>query len=62
MVLNLIIDLKLEGKLVNGNLTLTGIVLEGAREEGLWEEEPRDPESRRGSLFNPLGKEGYTVV
>jgi len=31
-------------------------------EEGLWEEEPRDPEGRRGSLVDPVHEEVNSVV
>jgi len=44
-------------QLVNGDLVFTGIVLQGTCEEGLREEEARDPECGRRTLLDPLSEE-----
>jgi len=45
----LIDDLEVELELVDSDNVLTGEVLQGCSEEGLREEESRDPESNRGA-------------
>lgn len=45
----LIDDLEVELELVDGDNVLTGVVLQGCREEGLREEESGNPESNRGA-------------
>lgn len=62
VVFNFVVDFELEGELVNGDLALSGVVLERAREEGLREEEPGDPEGRWSTLVDPTGQEINTVV
>jgi len=62
VVLDFIVYFKLKGEFIDGNLALTGIVLKRTCEEGLWEEEPRDPEGRRGSLVDPVHEEVNSVV
>eukprot|EP00906_Rhabdomonas_costata_P020195 RCo029349 len=47
-------DLEGEGHGVNADLVLPGVVLEGAREKGLREVQPGDPEHRRGAPVEPL--------
>lgn len=62
VMLNLVVDLVLEGELINGDLALTGIVLECASEESLREEETTDPEGRWCSLVKPCLEEVDSVV
>jgi hypothetical protein len=51
---------EVEHKRVDGYFVLAGVVLFGAGEEGLGEEEPTDPEGTRGSFINPLLDEGQS--
>lgn len=53
VILNFIVYLELEGELVNSDLAFSRVVLECGSKEGLWEEEPRDPERGRSALVNP---------
>jgi len=57
-----IADLEVEGKLIDSDLVLTSEVLQRTREEGLWEEESRDPESVWSTSINPLGQEVDSLV
>lgn len=57
MVLDLIIDLEIEAELIDSNLSLTRIVLQGGGEESLGEEEPRDPEGGWCTLVKPVLEE-----
>jgi len=45
----IITDLKVIAELINGDLHFSRIVLQRTSEEGLREEESRDPESNRGA-------------
>jgi len=59
---SIVANLKVETKLINGNLVFTGIVLKSSREESLWEEETRDPEGRRSTLFDPFLEEANPII
>lgn len=54
--------LEVVAELIDSDLVFTSIVLKRAREEGLREEEARDPEGGRRSLINPLGQEADPLV
>ena len=45
---------ELEAQLVDRQVVLPCVVLEGACEEALWEEEARDPEGLWVAVFNPV--------
>ena len=54
--------LEVVAKLIDGDLVLSCVVLEGTREESLWEEETRDPEGSWGSAVNPFGEERDPII
>jgi hypothetical protein len=62
VVLDFIVNLEVETKLINGNLALTSVVLECGGEESLGEEEPGYPESRGRTLVKPVLEEGSSFV
>ena len=51
-----------EADLIDCNGVLTGKVLLRASEEGLWEEEARNPEDAGGTVVVPILQEGDTVI
>lgn len=62
VVFDFIVNLVVEGQLINGDLAFTRIVLQSSGEESLGEEEPRDPEGRWGTLVEPVLEEGSSLV
>jgi len=62
VVLDFIVDLVVETKLINGNLALTRVVLERGSEESLGEEEPGDPEGRGCTLIKPVLEEVGSLI
>lgn len=62
VVLDFIVNLEVETKLINGNLALTSVVLESGGKESLGEEEPGYPESRGRTLVKPVLEEGSSFV
>jgi len=59
--LDLVVDLVLEGELIDGDCVLSSIVLELACEEGLGEEESRYPEDSRWAGIDPFLEEFDSV-
>jgi len=57
-----IAHLEVKGKLIDSDLVLASEVLQRACEEGLWEEESRDPEGVWSSAVDPLGQEVDSLV
>ena len=45
---------ELEAQLVNREIVFAGMILEGACEEALWEEKPREPETARLTVLYPM--------
>ncbi len=58
----IITDLEVIAELINGDLHFSRIVLQCTSEESLREEESRDPERGRGTVFNPFVKECDSFV
>jgi hypothetical protein len=54
---SLILELEVEGKLIDGDRLLTSVVLKRTRQEGLREEESREPVHLGGSVVDPSVKE-----
>lgn len=51
---SIVAHLEVKAKLIDGDLVLSGIILERTSEESLREKEARDPEGGWGTTFNPL--------
>lgn len=62
VVLDFVVNLEVETKLINGNLALTRVVLKRGSEESLGEEEPGNPEGRGCALIKPVLEEGSSFV
>ena len=58
LVLLIIEHIKVESEQIDGDRVLPGVVLLHARQEGLREEEARDPERGWGTVVEPVLKKG----
>lgn len=58
----IVLDVEGEVESIDGDLVLSRVVLEGTSEEGLGEEETRDPEHSGGSMLDPICQEEDTVI
>ena len=58
----IVLNIEGEGELINGDIVLSRVVLEGSCEEGLREEESRHPEDSRRAMLDPISQEEDTIV